>query len=157
MCLWHRVRVEFLAGRLLLAFYSSFRWTPTFSVLPGFRGLAFSVLLEMAIDAARDVPATLHHNLGAPSFTLALFSSTLTFPLPPVMLPNSSTGKRLQPTRPALSAHATSHMRVEVSANKLRKAGRPHLRLVSRMGPGGSYGPRGPRGGSYGSVTFNNG
>ena len=94
----HRVRVEFLAGRLLLAFYSSFRWTPTFSVLLGFAGLlsnTFSVLLEIAIDAARDVPATLHHNLGAPSFTLALFSSTLA--LPPVMLPNSSTGKRLQP------------------------------------------------------------
>ena len=72
----HRVRVEFLAGRLLLAFYSSFRWTPTFSVLLGFAGLSntFSVLLEIAIDAARDVPATLHHNLGAPSFTLALFS-----------------------------------------------------------------------------------
>ena len=98
MCLWHRVRVEFLAGRLLLAFYSSFRWTPTFSVLLGFAGLlsnTFSVLLEIAIDAARDVPATLHHNLGAPSFTLALFSSTLA--LPPVMLPNLSTGKRLQP------------------------------------------------------------
>ena len=90
----HRVRVEFLAGRLLLAFYSSFRWTPTFSVLLGFAGLlsnTFSVLLEIAIDAARDVPATLHHNLGA------FFRSSIPVALPPVMLPNSSTGKRLQP------------------------------------------------------------
>ena len=69
----HRVRVEFLAGRLLLAFYSSFRWTPTFSVLPGFRGLAFSVLLEIAIDAHAHAHAMCRHgnpaphNLGAPS------------------------------------------------------------------------------------------
>ena len=72
----HRVRVEFLAGRLLLAFYSSFRWTPTFSVLLGFAGLlsnTFSVLLEIAIDAHAHAHAMCRHgnpaphNLGAPS------------------------------------------------------------------------------------------
>jgi hypothetical protein len=89
---WHG-----LHGRLLLACWSFFGWTPTFSVLLGFAGFhsnTFSVLLEIAIDNAHarcaGNPAT---RFRRPNFRTVHIALSL----PALMLQNSSTGKRLQP------------------------------------------------------------